>query len=200
MDLAGPPPVGPRALPENILPRLGAEEPGAAEECLDRYGPLVWSLARRHTRTPAEAEDAVQEIFLSIWKDASRFDPDKASETTFVAMIARRRLIDLFRRKDRRPETSFAENELERVPDVAAAKIEERTDVGLAARAIQGLKPKERQAVMLSIYQGMSHSEISNHLKLPIGSVKTYIRRGLSQVRKTLQQGRDPLKKLTVAT
>ncbi|MEM1177806.1 MAG: sigma-70 family RNA polymerase sigma factor [Acidobacteriota bacterium] len=185
---------------DDILPRLGAGESGAAEQCLDRYGSLVWSLARRHTRTPAEAEDAVQEIFLSIWKHADRFDPAKASETTFVAMVARRRLIDLFRRKDRRPETAFGEGEQELVLDVAAGKIEERTDAGLAARAIQELKPKERQAVMLSIYQGMSHSEISNHLKLPIGSVKTYIRRGLAQVRKTLQQGRDPLKKLTVAT
>lgn len=185
---------------ENLLPRLAAGEPAAAEAILDHYGPLVWSLARRHTRNPAEAEDAVQEIFLSLWKDAKRFDPAKASETTFVAMIARRRLIDLYRRKGARPESSAVEAELDLVPDIGAAKIEERTDVALAARAILELSAKERQTVMLSIYQGMSHSEISSHLKLPIGSVKTYIRRGLAQVRKTLEQGRDPLKKLTVAT
>ena len=183
-----------------ILPLLGAGEPGAAEACLDRFGPLVWSLARRHTHNPAEAEDAVQEIFLSLWKDAGRFDPEKASEATFVAMIARRRLIDLHRRKGARPESSTVEAELDLVPDVAAAQIEERTDVALAARAILELSPRERQTVMLSIYQGMTHSEISSHLELPLGSVKTYIRRGLTQVRKTLEQGRDPLKRLTVAT
>ncbi|MEM6793924.1 MAG: RNA polymerase sigma factor [Acidobacteriota bacterium] len=181
---------------EDILPRLGAGEPGAAEECLDRYGPLVWSLARRHTRAAQEAEDAVQEIFLSIWKNAGNFDSAKASETTFVAMIARRRLIDLFRQKDRRPEATTIDSELEIVPDIAASKIEERTDAHLAARAIGQLKPKERQAVMLSVYQGMSHSEISNYLQLPIGSVKTYIRRGLMQVRKILARSGGNLEPL----
>lgn len=183
-----------------LLPRLGAGEPGAAEACLDRYGPLVWSLARRHTHNPAEAEDAVQEIFLSLWKHAGRFDPAKASEPTFVAMIARRRLIDLHRRRDARPEGSTVDAELDLVPDIGSAQIEERTDVALAARAMLELSPRERQTVMLSVYQGMTHSEISNHLELPLGSVKTYIRRGLAQVRKTLERGRDPLKRLTVAT
>ena len=58
-------------LSDDILPRLAAGEPGAAEQCMDRYGALVWSIARRHTRHAAEAEDAVQEAFLSLWKNAA---------------------------------------------------------------------------------------------------------------------------------
>ena len=66
---------------DDVLPRVAAGDPGAVEECLDRYGGLVWSLARRHTRMRGEAEDAVQEIFLALWKNAGRFDRSKASSS-----------------------------------------------------------------------------------------------------------------------
>ena len=171
---------------DDILPRLAGGDPGAAEECMDRYGALVWSLARRHTRVAAEAEDAVQEVFLSLWKNADRFDPSKASEAAFITMIARRRLIDLHRRKERRPEGSTVESELERMPDFKSSVIEDRAEASLAARALRKLQPKEREAVILSVYQGMSHSEISSYLGLPLGTVKTHIRRGLKRVRDTL--------------
>lgn len=171
---------------EDILPRLAEAEPGAAEQCMDQYGALVWSIARRHTRSAAEAEDAVQEIFLSIWKNAGRFDASKASEAAFITMIARRRLIDLHRRKERRPEGTTVESELETMRDSRAEMIEDRAEVVLATRALNRLQPKEREAVVLSVYQGLSHSEISSHMELPLGTVKTYIRRGLKRVRDML--------------
>jgi len=173
---------------DDILPRLGAGDPEAAQDCLDRYGSLVWSLARRHSRVASEAEDAVQEIFIALWKHAARFDPSKASEAAFITMIARRRLIDLHRRRERRPEATVVESELDRVPDGTAGDIEDRAEVRLAERALRKLKPKEREAVLLSTYQGMSHSEISTQMQLPIGTVKTYIRRGLIRVREALAE------------
>lgn len=172
---------------DDILPRLAAGEPGAAEQCMDRYGALVWSIARRHTRHAAEAEDAVQEAFLSLWKNAARFDPEKASEAAFVTMIARRRLIDLHRRKERRPEGATVESELETFRDARAESIEDRAEVVLATRALNRLQPKEREAVLLSVYEGLSHSEISTRMDLPLGTVKTYIRRGLQRVRDLLE-------------
>ena len=182
-----------RDLQDNILPRLGAGDPRAAEECLDRYGSLVWYLARRHTRIASEAEDAVQEIFLALWKNASRFDPSKASEATFINMIARRRLIDLHRFKERRPESKTSESDFDLMPDRRAEGIEERAEARQATRAIQRLKPKEREAVLLSVYQGMSHSEISTRMELPLGTVKTYIRRGLMRVREMLEPSKESL-------
>ena len=174
---------------DDILPRLSAGEPGAAEECLRRYQPLIWSLARRHTRVASEAEDAVQEIFLALWKNAGRFDPAKASESTFVTMIARRRLIDLHRRKERRPESKTVESEFDLMPDSRSGVIESRAEASQAARAIAQLRSREREAVLLSIHQGMSHSEISAHMDMPLGTVKTYIRRGLMRVREMLAEG-----------
>lgn len=179
---------------EGILQRLGAGDPRAAEECLDRYGPLVWSLARRHSRVASEAEDAVQEIFLALWKNASRFDPAKASEATFVTMLARRRLIDLHRHKERRPESKTVEPEFDLMPDLRSGEVEARAEAHQVGRVIERLKPKEREAVALSVYQGMSHSEISTHMQIPLGTVKTYIRRGLTRVREVLASGGGPLR------
>ena len=85
----------------NVLHRVAAGDRAAVRECLARYGGLVWSLVRRSTSDAAEAEDAVQEIFVDVWQSASRFDPAVASEATFIAMIARRRLIDRARRRNR---------------------------------------------------------------------------------------------------
>ena len=90
--------------PPPLLHRVAAGEALAVRECLARYGGLVWSLARRYSPSPAEAEDAAQEIFLDLWRSAARFDPRQASETTYVALIARRRLVDRQRHRQRRPQ------------------------------------------------------------------------------------------------
>ena len=94
-----------------ILARIAAGDSAAVEECMVEYGGLVWSLARRLSPSNADAEDAVQEIFVELWKNASRFDSAKASEKTFIAMIAKRRLIDRLRHKNRRPEFQAFEEE-----------------------------------------------------------------------------------------
>ena len=64
-----------------------AGDPRAADELMDRYGALIWSLARRHTRRPADAEDAVQEIFVELWRCADRYDPAVAAEATLLAEL-----------------------------------------------------------------------------------------------------------------
>ena len=176
----------------DVLPRLSAGEPDAAQELLDRYSGLVWSLARRHTRDPAEAEDAVQEVFLALWKNASRFDRSKASEPTFITLVARRRLIDLHRWKERRPKTVNDDLELELLPDLRSNEAEIRAEAQLAARALGVLKPREREVVLMSVQRGMSHTEISELLDIPLGTVKTYIRRGLIRVREAIEGGPKP--------
>ncbi|MEO0974335.1 MAG: sigma-70 family RNA polymerase sigma factor, partial [Pseudomonadota bacterium] len=82
---------------KSILQALADGEPRAAEAFLDQYGDLLWSLARRFCDDPAEIEDCVQDAVIEIWRSAAKFDAEKASETTFVAMIARRRYIDRLR-------------------------------------------------------------------------------------------------------
>jgi RNA polymerase sigma-70 factor (ECF subfamily) len=169
-----------------ILKRIAEGDNTAAEDCLKQYGGLVWSLARRALPRTEDAEDAVQEIFIEIWKTAGRFDETQSSETTFIAMIARRRLIDRLRRANRR----LAPESLEDAQVEPANRFDEKMQASVeareAARAMQNLRPEQKQVLALSIIQGWSHQEISDATGMPLGTVKTHARRGLLQVREFL--------------
>ena len=72
----------------SVLQRIAGGDSAAVRECIEQYGALVWSLARRLSRSPSDAEDATQEIFLDIWRSAGRFDASQGSDKVFIAMIA----------------------------------------------------------------------------------------------------------------
>ncbi len=174
---------------QSILQRIAAGEQPAVQECLKSYGGLVWSLARRMLRNQEDAEDAVQEIFLDIWKNAERFDPGQASETTFVAMIARRRLIDKIRHTQRRISADSIDDVLAE-PSVRDDKVmQTNVEAREAAKALDQLRPEQRQVLQLSIVHGLSHQEIADSTGMPLGTVKTHARRGIIQVREILGLG-----------
>ncbi len=172
---------------DDILQRIGEGDSSAVEACIDTYGGLIWSIARRFTNNPGDAEDAVQDIFIALWKNAAKFDPGIASEKTFITMIARRRLIDRLRKADRRPKlTAFSEEG----PDPSGdqhVRMELSAEASMATKHLDVLKPEQRRAIELSIYYGMSHREIAEQTNIPIGTVKSHIFRGLALVRKNLE-------------
>ncbi len=169
-----------------ILKRIASGDKMAVQECLDSYGGLIWSLALRMLSNSDEAEDAVQEIFIDIWKNAARFDAAQASETTFVAMIARRRLIDRMRKQNRQPDIDSLEDILAEPVESRNQNIQTSIEAKEAARAMKDLRPEQKQILHLSIVQGFSHQEISDALNIPLGTVKTHARRGLIKVREVL--------------
>ena len=168
----------------SILSRIAANDRGAVQECIDKYGGLIWSLARK--LSPNEAEDAVQEIFIELWKNAARFDEAQSSEVTFVAMIARRRLIDRLRKSNRQPQTYSMDAEENKFEPQYNEQLEVRTDAAVAFRAMQQLRPEQQKVLQLAIYQGLSHQEISGATGIPLGTVKTHARRGLEKIRVAL--------------
>ena len=172
-----------------ILKRIASGDKSAVQECLDTYGGLIWSLARRMSPNSDDAEDAVQEIFIDIWKNAARFDEAQASETTFVAMIARRRLIDRLRKTNRQPNIDSLEDVLAEPSGGKDTDIQMYVEAKEAAQAMKNLRPEQRQILHLSIVQGFSHQEIADALTMPLGTVKTHARRGLLQVREFLGLG-----------
>lgn len=140
-------------------------------------------------RNSEETEDAVQEIFIDVWKNAARFDETMSSETTFVAMIARRRLIDRVRRSVRQPNLDSLEDVSAKPPASGEQSAQVCVEAKEAARAMKDLRPEQRQVLHLSIVQGLSHQEIADYLQMPLGTVKTHARRGLMQVREVLGAG-----------
>ena len=170
----------------SILQRIAAKDKTAAQECLQTYGGLVWSLARRMCPNRDDAEDAVQEIFIDIWKNAERFDASQASETTFVAMIARRRLIDRLRKSQRQPQVDSIEDMMVEPAKAQDKQMQSAVEARQAVEAMNALRPEQRRVLQLSIYQGMSHQEIADATGIPIGTVKSHARRGLIQIREVL--------------
>jgi RNA polymerase sigma-70 factor (ECF subfamily) len=169
----------------SLLRRVAEGDSSAVRECLDRFGDVVWTLARRASPSASDAEDAVQEIFLDLWKSAHRYDPAIASETTFVAMIARRRLIDRRRSSQRRPRTEPLP-ETSEVPADDPAPAELCMEAALAAKAVAQLRPEHRQMLLLSTCHGLSHQEIADSTGVPLGTVKAHVRRALLHVRAAL--------------
>jgi len=173
---------------KTILERIASGDNSAVKECIDTYGGLVWSLARKMLPNQNEAEDAVQEIFIEVWKNAERYDPGQASETTFIAMIARRRLIDRLRKVTRQPGIDSFEDMVYEPARTEGVGVQMSVEAQQAAEVINTLRPEQRQVLELSIVQGYSHQEISDALKMPLGTVKTHARRGLIQVRELLNE------------
>ena len=173
--------------PENdLLPRIAEGDTAAVSLCLDRYGGLVWSLAKRKLADRQTAEDAVQEIFLKLWEVADRFDPNIAGETTFVAMIARRKLIDIQRKRQLPVSTEHEFDGLCGQTSDAATALERQDEASRAAELLRTLPAEQQDVIKLNVFDGLSHSKISEATGLSLGTVKTHIRRGLLKLRKSL--------------
>ena len=173
------------AEPLSLLQRVGVGDTGAMLACMERFRGLIWSLVRRSCSNAADAEDVVQEIFISVWRSAHRFDPTIASESTFVSVIARRRLIDRTRQRMRRttPGPILQDVQAELV-EAGRCLITEAS--ALAQLAMSKLRPEQQQVLQLSIECGCSHEQISTSTGLPLGTVKTHARRGLQKLRDAL--------------
>lgn len=175
-------------LKPTILQRIAAGEKAAVDDCLREYSGLVWTLASRSCRCGADAEDAAQDIFLEIWQNANCFDPQKASEATFVSMLARRRLVDRYRKETSAPDmVSMETSTIELVGD-GNDQVEIADEASKAASCFRKLPESQQSILGFSIHQGKAHSWISAALNMPLGTVKTHARRGLLQLRDCMKR------------
>lgn len=173
-----------------LLTRVGKNDAGAMEQCIHEYGGLVWNLVKRRIASHAAAEDLVQEIFTEIWRSAARFDPAQGNETTFVAMIARRRVIDWTRKQSRSPElVSLPENLDELTPSTETPSLITPDHEEIAA-LVSTLPKQTQQLFQLHFERGLTQQEIADCTDLPLGTVKTVLRRGLLEIRSLLLRNR----------
>ena len=167
---------------DSILKLIAKGEDRAFNLLIEKYGNLVWSIGRKFLYKESDVEDAVQEVFIAIWKAAEKFDHTKASEVTFISMIARRRFIDYLRKvgKHRNLQSIDEDNGQELFKE---SILNESTDLQLIKDAIGTLVIEDQELLNLSVYQGYSHSEIAKLLNIPLGTVKTRIRRNLIKLK-----------------
>jgi len=160
-------------------------------ELYDRHSDVVFSLACRIVRLPADAEDVVQEVFTQAWRQASRYDAERASAVAWLLNITRTRAIDRLRAARTRQRISGGDERLELTPATGESQEDqviggERAERVRAALAVLG--DAQRTAIDLAYFGGLTHGEIAERLSEPLGTVKTRIRSGLMKLRDALME------------
>lgn len=177
-----------------LLARIAAERDAVAFARLYRVcAPTLFGLALRITRKREGAEDVLQDSFIKIWRFAHYYDPGRSSAMTWMAAIVRNQALDHLRRT---PPTNAlsdhfgADSEFESAgPDAA---VQRAADVACLSASLQQLGPMQRQAIALAYFRGQSYAEIADTLAVPVGTVKSWIRRALSFLRAQLEGVNPP--------
>ncbi|MCO4861534.1 sigma-70 family RNA polymerase sigma factor [Cupriavidus sp. WGlv3] len=178
---------------EGLLQAVAVGERQALRALYDLTATKLFGLALRITGRRDWAEDVVQESFVSIWHHAGDYRPQLAAPMTWMTAIVRNRALDCLRRAAaaRVPQTAELEQDLaEWLADDAAgpAELAEASQQARALnRCLQRLEQSQRQAIMLAYLQDLSHAELAERLRAPLGTVKSWIRRGLERLRSCME-------------
>lgn len=170
----------------DLMRRVASGEPGAVDEMYDRFASLVFRLAYQAMPTRADAEDAVQEIFVRLWRTAERYDPKRAALVTWVMLISRRHLVDRLRRTRARVKAmTLDERQSEPVgaPVPVGAAMESQERFGELLDRIAKLPELQRTVVTRAYLGGQTLRQIGEELNTPIGTIKSALSRALVRLR-----------------
>lgn len=179
------PPSEGQSTDATLLPLVAKGDTQAMKRCIDQYGPLIWSIVNRRINVQTDAEETCQEIFTEIWQKAGKFNPSLSKESTFIGLIARRRSIDWLRKKNRLPTLDTLES-IEEHP-AASPLAGSKMDRSQIWSLLSKLPEKTLQLFSLHFEKGLTHEEIAGETGIPLGTVKTRLRRGLVEARKLLK-------------
>src|SRR5947209_7209578 len=174
---------------EDLMALVRDGEPRAFEVIFDRHSGAAFSLAYRMCGRRAMAEDVVQEAFLSLWRSGARYDRRRGSVRTWILGVVHNRAIDAFRRGVTREGRNVSDEGLaEQLParEHTEGEVVRRDEATRVRRVLGELPPEQRQVIELAYFGGFSHSEISEMLALPAGTVKGRMRLGLTKMRVAL--------------
>ena len=171
-----------------LIRSLKAGHQEALTVLYDPYSGLVYTVALRLLKQPAEAEDLTQEIFFNFWKQ-DKYDPNRAVLSTYLGLVTRSRALD---RLAQRTTQQRSLQQLQGLPDRSMTPLENATlseQQETVQHALCKLQAQQRQVLEMNFYQGISHADIARQLNMPLGTVKTRARQGLIELRKQLGDG-----------
>ena len=170
-----------------LIDRIVARDPGAVGELYDRHSRLLYGLIRRMLRDRSEADEVLQDVFVSVWTRADTYNAALGAPVAWLVRLARNRAIDRLRANSARlrgvqamPAPAGPDN-----PESRAHQSERQRAV---ARALNDLPPEQRQLVEEAYFLGLTQSELAARHQLPLGTVKTRMRTGLQSLRQKLSQ------------
>jgi RNA polymerase sigma-70 factor (ECF subfamily) len=181
--------AAPATTDEELVARLAAGvDEEALSELYDRYQAVMYGLAMRITNDAALAQDAVQEAFVGVWRNASRYAEGRASVRTWMIAIAHHRAIDIVRRRRAiSPLPEFDEvHEALTAPDVWP-EVARAADAAEVRRAMSTLPEAQRKSIELAYFSGLTQTEIAEREGIPLGTVKSRVRLGLGALRRELE-------------
>jgi RNA polymerase sigma-70 factor (ECF subfamily) len=180
--------VEPPATLERLLRDVARGDDAAFEQLYDRMAPSVFGLVKRVLRDPAQSEEVTQEVFLEVWRSAPAYEPGRGSPSAWVLTMAHRRAVDRVRatQASRDRDDVVARRDAAVPYDVVGEEVEARLEQERVRDALASLTELQRQAVQLAFYGGYTHTEVSELLGVPLGTVKTRIRDGLIRLRDAL--------------
>ena len=174
-----------------LLSRVALGDQRSFEEVYRQTGAHLYAVALRIVRDRAVAEEIVQEAFVNVWHHAGSYDAAKSQPLTWLTSIVRNRALDHARRREV-DTTTLARDDDEADADFPAdgptpiEMLAAAADARHVRDCIETLDAATRQAIALAFFQGMSHGELAEHLREPLGTVKSWIRRGLAKLRHCL--------------
>jgi len=174
-----------------LMDGIARRDPSALTRLYDRHSTVVHSLCLRILRDPGMAEDAMIDVFQELWQRADRYNPARGTPIAYILTLSRSRALDRARMKGSRPSASLesssdAQGQAHPAPDPLQSALEDERRLWIR-HALEKLDPKYREVMECSFFEGLSHTEIALKLQKPVGTVKTYLRRGLIQLRDLLR-------------
>jgi RNA polymerase sigma factor (sigma-70 family) len=181
-----------------LLARAGLGDRAAFATLYERSSAHLLGVVLRIQRDRAQAEDILQEVYVNVWRAAKGFDAAQSQPLTWLTSIARNRAIDSLRRKQTQPlmQTNFSQPDQEdtdvydSVADDAPGPLEllsRASDARALASCMQGLSAQQRQSVALAFFDGLSHAEVAENMRQPLGTVKSWVRRALLALKSCLE-------------
>ncbi|MCH9675671.1 MAG: sigma-70 family RNA polymerase sigma factor [Gammaproteobacteria bacterium] len=172
-----------------LLRETGQGDLQSFEKLYGLSAPKLFSLCRQLMQSDALAEEILQESFVQIWREAHRYDQRRASAFTWMATIARHKAIDELRRRARehRGRESLAAQPSPQLPGLLDTLLDDAQTRALD-RCLNQLSARQKETIVLAFFRGLTHSELAKSLSAPVGSIKSWIRRGMEQLKLCLQK------------
>jgi RNA polymerase sigma-70 factor (ECF subfamily) len=170
---------------EGVIAKVARGDERSFEQLYDQVSGPVHGLVRRVLRDPAQAEEVTQEVFLEVWRTATRFDPSRGKAMTWVMTMAHARAVDRVRAaqasSDR--DVKVGQRDYDAAYDEVSEAVEARFEQVQVRRCLGGLTDLQRESVTLAYYGGYTYNQVAELLSVPLGTVKTRLRDGLIRMR-----------------
>jgi RNA polymerase sigma factor (sigma-70 family) len=183
-----------------LLARAGLGDRAAFATLYERSSAHLFAVVLRINRDRAQAEDILQEVYVNVWRSAQSFDAAQSQPLTWLTSIARNRAIDSLRRAQTQPQIQAAHTSggddaeesdvYDQVADDSAGPLEllsRASDARALSHCMQDLSAQQRQSVALAFFDGLSHAEVAQQLRQPLGTVKSWLRRALMSLKSCLE-------------